>query len=69
MCACVAEAILVYQAFKPEIGRYAVANQRFTGCEDYSPTRMTWIKTNFLWMMFRCAWPVEMHRCSATTEN
>jgi hypothetical protein len=55
MRARVAEAILVYQAFKPEIGRYAVANQRFTGCEAYSPTRMTWIKTNFLWMMFRCA--------------
>ncbi|ELR15394.1 uncharacterized protein ACA1_275680 [Acanthamoeba castellanii str. Neff] len=50
------EAILVYQAFKPEIGRYAVANQRFTGCEAYSPTRMTWIKTNFLWMMFRSGW-------------
>jgi hypothetical protein len=45
----------VYQAFKPAIGRYAVAHQRFTGCPDYSVTRMTWIKTNFLWMMFRCA--------------
>ena len=44
----------MYQAFKPEIGQYAVAHQRFTGCPDYNSTRMTWIKTNFLWMMFRC---------------
>ncbi|KAL6052667.1 DUF4291 domain-containing protein [Balamuthia mandrillaris] len=50
------EAILVYQAFKPEIGRYAVANQRFAGCPLYNTTRMTWIKTNFLWMMFRSGW-------------
>jgi hypothetical protein len=50
------EGILVYQAFRPEIGRYAVKHQRFTGCEEYSLTRMTWIKTNFLWMMFRNGW-------------
>jgi len=50
------EAILVYQAFKPEIGRYAVEHQHFTGCGDYNPKRMTWIKTNFLWMMFRNGW-------------
>ncbi|ELR12830.1 uncharacterized protein ACA1_093770 [Acanthamoeba castellanii str. Neff] len=50
------EAILVYQAFKPEIGKYAVEHQRFTGCPGYSSTRMTWIKPNFLWMMFRNGW-------------
>jgi hypothetical protein len=51
------EAILVYQAFKPEIGKYAVEHQRFTGCPGYSSTRMTWIKPNFLWMMFRYPMP------------
>lgn len=50
------EAILVYQAFKPEIGRYAVEHQRFVGCPEYSLTRMSWIKTSFLWMMFRSGW-------------
>ncbi|ESO97412.1 hypothetical protein LOTGIDRAFT_203752 [Lottia gigantea] len=47
--------IVVYQAFKPSIAEYAVHNQRFGG-PDYSFTRMSWIKTNFLWMMYRCGW-------------
>ncbi|GAB5353671.1 hypothetical protein AAMO2058_000054300 [Amorphochlora amoebiformis] len=50
------DAILVYQAFKPSIGKYAVRNQCFEGCKDYKPHRMTWIKTNFLWMMYRSGW-------------
>ena len=28
---------------------------RFGG-ESFSFTRMSWIKTNFLWMMYRCGW-------------
>ena len=32
------------------------ANKKFEGCEAFSSTRMTWIKTNFLWMMFRSGW-------------
>eukprot|EP01061_Rhynchopus_euleeides_P015126 TRINITY_DN25964_c0_g1_i1.p1 TRINITY_DN25964_c0_g1~~TRINITY_DN25964_c0_g1_i1.p1 ORF type:complete len:254 (+),score=53.94 TRINITY_DN25964_c0_g1_i1:86-847(+) len=47
-------AVLVYQAFNHNIADYAVANQRFLGCPHYNPTRMTWVKTNFLWMMYRC---------------
>lgn len=47
--------ILVYQAFNPNIARYAVDNQRFGG-SHYSFNRMTWIKPNFLWMMYRCGW-------------
>ncbi len=47
------EAVVVYQAFHPDIGSYAVQHKRFLGCPSYSPTRMTWIKTNFLWMMYR----------------
>ncbi|XP_022085613.1 uncharacterized protein LOC110976553 isoform X2 [Acanthaster planci] len=49
------ETIVVYQAFCPEIADYAVSNQRFGG-PKYSFTRMSWIKTNFLWMMYRCGW-------------
>jgi len=50
------KAILVYQAFKPEIAEYATLHQSFEGCKSYKTTRMTWIKTNFLWMMYRSGW-------------
>lgn len=49
------ETITVYQAFQPKIANYAVANQRFGG-SHYSMTRMTWIKPNFMWMMYRAGW-------------
>lgn len=49
------EAILVYQAYNDQIADYAIQNQRFGG-PHWSSTRMTWIKTNFLWMMYRCGW-------------
>lgn len=49
------QTIVVYQAFCPEIAKYAIANQRFGGSK-FSFTRMSWIKTNFLWMMYRCGW-------------
>ena len=47
--------IVVYQAFCPEIAEYAVKHGHFGG-PKYSVTRMTWIKTNFLWMMYRAGW-------------
>lgn len=47
--------IIVYQAFNDRIADYAVANQKFGG-PDYSFSRMTWIKPNFLWMMYRSGW-------------
>jgi len=46
--------IVVYQAYNPEIGHYAAEHQHFGG--EFSLTRMSWIKTNFLWMMFRSGW-------------
>ncbi|MEZ0275169.1 MAG: DUF4291 domain-containing protein [Roseimicrobium sp.] len=49
-----AETIYVYQAYRPSIARFAVANQRFGG--DFSFSRMSWIKPNFLWMMYRAGW-------------
>ena len=49
------EEILVYQAYNAAIANYAVANQRLGG-SHFKYSRMSWIKPNFLWMMFRCGW-------------
>ena len=46
--------IWVYQAYRPEIADWAVQHQRFGG--PWSRGRMTWIKPNFLWMMYRSGW-------------
>jgi hypothetical protein len=46
--------ILVYQAFRPSIASFAVSHQCFGG--DFSYSRMSWIKPNFLWMMYRSGW-------------
>lgn len=47
--------IIVYQAFNSQIVDYAIACQRFGG-PAYSFSRMSWIKPNFLWMMYRAGW-------------
>lgn len=49
------EYVVVYQAYKKEIADYAVENQKLGG-SDFSYSRMSWIKPNFLWMMYRCGW-------------
>jgi hypothetical protein len=49
------ETIIVYQAYRPSTGRFAVEHGYFGG-GDYSYARMSWIKPNFLWMMYRCGW-------------
>ena len=49
-----ADSIIVYQAYRAAIARHAVEHQRFGG--DFSYSRMSWIKPNFLWMMFRSGW-------------
>lgn len=46
---------MVYQAYREAIGGWAVEHQRFGG-PDFRFGRMSWIKTNFLWMMHRSAW-------------
>lgn len=48
------EKIVVYQAYRPSIGLFASKNKYFGG--DFSLDRMSWIKTNFLWMMYRSGW-------------
>lgn len=47
--------IVVYQAFSKQIREYAVQHQQLGG-PAFSFNRMTWIKPNFLWMMYRCGW-------------
>jgi Domain of unknown function (DUF4291) len=49
-----ADTLVVYQAYRPSIGEYAIKNGAFGG--DFSYSRMSWIKPNFLWMMFRSGW-------------
>lgn len=48
------ESVVVYQAYRPAIGRHAVEHQQFGG--PWSFERMSWIKPNFLWMMYRSGW-------------
>jgi len=48
------DSVFVYQAYRPAIARYAVENQKFGG--EFSFNRMSWIKPNFLWMMYRSGW-------------
>ena len=48
------DAVVVYQAYRPEIGRDAAKHGRFGPA--WSRSRMSWIKPNFLWMMYRCGW-------------
>jgi len=48
------DTIIVYQAYRPGIAHYALENGEFGG--DFSYSRMSWIKPNFLWMMYRSGW-------------
>tara|TARA_R110002096_G_scaffold436038_2_gene665781 strand:- start:44304 stop:44957 length:654 start_codon:yes stop_codon:yes gene_type:complete len=49
-----ADSVVVYQAYRPAIGHFAAREQRFGG--EFSLNRMSWIKPNFLWMMYRSGW-------------
>ena len=49
-----AETIVVYQAYRPEIGHYVLQHGAFGG--EFSYARMSWVKPNFLWMMYRSGW-------------
>lgn len=47
-----AEGVFVYQAFCPAIADWAVEHQAFGG-PLFNPTRMTWIKPSFAWVLYR----------------
>src|SRR5262245_57165018 len=49
------ETVVVYQAYRPEIGHWAAKHGHFGG-PHFSLSRMSWVKPNFLWMMYRCGW-------------
>jgi len=49
--------IVVYQAYRPSIGHFAATHGYFGG--EFSFTRMSWIKPNFLWMMYRSGWGIK----------
>lgn len=48
------ESVVLYQAYRPSIGRFAVSHGYFGG--EFRFGRMSWIKPNFLWMMYRSGW-------------
>lgn len=48
------ESMIVYQAYRPAIGHFAARHGYFGG--EFSLGRMSWIKPNFLWMMYRSGW-------------
>ncbi len=47
------ESVVVYQAYRPAIGN-AATHGYFGG--EFNLHRMSWIKPNFLWMMYRSGW-------------
>lgn len=47
-----AEGVYVYQAFCDDIADWALAHQQFGG-PRFNPTRMTWIKPSFAWVLYR----------------
>lgn len=49
-----AASVVVYQAYREALGRYAAEHGRFGG--EFSYGRMSWVKPNFLWMMYRSSW-------------
>ena len=46
--------IVVYQAYRPAIGHFAASRGYLGG--EFRLKRMSWIKPNFLWMMYRSGW-------------
>lgn len=55
-----AETVVVYQAYSAAIGRFTAQHGTFGGGFSYS--RMSWVKPNFLWMMYRSGWGTKEHQ-------
>ena len=49
-----ADSVVVYQAYNPAIGHFAARYGYLGG--GFGMGRMSWIKPNFLWMMYRSGW-------------
>ena len=50
-----ADTIVVYQAYRRQISAFAAEHGHFGG-GGFSFDRMSWVKPNFLWMMYRSGW-------------
>ncbi|KAK3185632.1 hypothetical protein K4F52_005497 [Lecanicillium sp. MT-2017a] len=50
------DTITVYQAYSAAIAEPAVAAQKLNASPDFKPTRMTWIKPSWCWMMYRAGY-------------
>jgi Domain of unknown function (DUF4291) len=48
------EGVILYQAYRSAIGKFAAQHSYFGG--EFSLSRMSWIKPNFTWMMYRSGW-------------
>lgn len=48
-----AQHITVYQAYNTAIATAAVTHQRLSASPLFSPSRMTWIKPSWAWMLYR----------------
>ena len=46
------EGVFFYQAYNNKIADYALAHQQLGG-PHFNPTRMTWIKPSFAWVLYR----------------
>eukprot|EP00933_Yihiella_yeosuensis_P025429 TRINITY_DN19753_c0_g2_i1.p1 TRINITY_DN19753_c0_g2~~TRINITY_DN19753_c0_g2_i1.p1 ORF type:complete len:273 (-),score=38.32 TRINITY_DN19753_c0_g2_i1:305-1123(-) len=49
------EGVYFYQAYNHDIADWAVENQKFGG-PKFNPTRMTWIKPSFAWVLYRAGY-------------
>ena len=54
------DSIVVYQAYRSAIGKFAATQGYFGG--EFSFGRMSWIKPNFLWMMYRSGWGTKVNQ-------
>lgn len=54
------ETIIAYQAYSLAIGRFTAEHGSFGG--DFSYSRMSWLKPNFLWMMYRSGWGTKVNQ-------
>lgn len=55
------EDIILYQAYNDSIAKYAIENQKLGG-SSLSYDRMSWVKPNYLWMMYRSGWATKKNQ-------
>lgn len=60
------DSIVVYQAYNKKIAAAIIKHQNFHHSEclraGFKLNRMTWIKTNYLWMMYRSGWATKKNQ-------